>query len=183
MALNRAVLLDYVRRYPIGVACGVVGVLLGVAAWELHGRLELLDRQYHELSESNSAILDAITGARNLRAEAEDVHAAVAEIDHGLFDPGDIAENHAYFYDWEDRLRVRLFDLRQLPTQGAGDESYRVVPFSLRMTGSYVQVAAYLHQLETGPRVMRITDFRIDNGDPEARALQCTLTVEVLAKP
>lgn len=175
--------LDLLRRHPVGVICGLLCLPLAGLAWFLHADLAAIEARHQEAAETGATTLAAIGGARSLRAQTAETRAAAAEIDRHLIDAADIADNYNYFYEIEDRLRLRLSDLRQLaPTSPPAGSAYRTVPFSLRVTGPYEQVAAWIHAIETGPRLGRIRDFNVERNDAAGRTATALLTVELLAK-
>ena len=74
-------------------------------------------------------------------------------------------------------------ELHQLNSPGT-DKSplYRRVPYTLRITGTYPQVASFLLALETGPRLVKISGFSYARADSAGSAMTLDLALELLGK-
>jgi Tfp pilus assembly protein PilO len=57
------------------------------------------------------------------------------------------------------------------------------VPFALRATGTYRQIIRLLHELESGPRLLRIRTYTLNQTEGEADLVNLEMTVEVLGRP
>lgn len=174
---------EYTRRYPVGVVSLALSLPLGVAVFFLRMQLVEADRKYEELNETGVTMSEAVAGVRNIRQQAAATHAAVEQIDAGLIDESNLAENLWYFYRIEEQSHARISELHQLNSNAPKpDALYKVVPFSLRVVGTYEQVATYLYRLETGPRMLRVNSFQIQRGDAGGNALTLVLTLDLLAR-
>ena len=140
-------------------------------------------------------MLQALTGQVRVNAEIATVTEALDFIDRNLINEGDLAENLGYFYQIETASRIRFTQVSQLSSQPQPEGShYKPVPFSLRATGTYRQIIRLLHELETGPRQLRIRSYSLSQndsgpapagagGDAAVDLVTLDLTVEVLARP
>ena len=179
----------FARRYPIAVACFTLVVLLGIADYFLWQRQAELTRRHDRVQQDGEALMLALTTQGRLTTQLTTVQEAVSHIDKNLVIEGDLAGNSDYFYQIEKATHVRLSDLNQLNSQPAGDENpFRAIPFSLRLTGTYNQLIYFLHELETGPRLLRIKHYEFSRGSGAggaagADALALNLTVEMLGHP
>ena len=109
---------------------------------------------------------------------------ALALIDHNLVNEGDLAENLGYFYQIENSSRMRFTQLSQLSSQPQpADSPYKAVPFALRASGTYRQILRLLHELETGPRLLRVRTYTISQSGSDADLVTMDLNVELLARP
>lgn len=178
-------LLALVRRAPLLVASLTLILLLGVGNYFLWQRQQELTRRHEEVRGNGEAMLLALTGHARLTTQLAAVQDALKLIEDNLVVEGDLAENLGYFYQIEKLTRLRLSQLNQLSSQPAAEDSpYKTVPFSLRITGSYYQLMNFLHELETGPRLLRVRTFTINRGsDATNNTLSLELTVELLGKP
>jgi hypothetical protein len=112
-----------------------------------------------------------------------DVRVITRRIDENLAVESNLAENLWYFYKIEEQTKVQLPELHQL-TAAAAEKStlYRRVGYSLRVTGAYDQVAAFLLAIETGPRLLRVTSFNLARTEASGRTVSLDLNVELLGK-
>jgi hypothetical protein len=73
-------------------------------------------------------------------------------IEDNLVVEDNLAENLWYFYKIEEQTKAHMLELRPLNTIISDSKAlYRRIPFSLRVTGTYEQTAAFLYAIETGP--------------------------------
>ncbi|HEX2862536.1 MAG TPA: hypothetical protein VHN79_12895, partial [Lacunisphaera sp.] len=94
------------------------------------------------------------------------------------------AGNLDYFYQIEKSTNLKLANLSQLSSQPTTEPGgYVAIPFSLRLSGPYPQILAYLHALETGPRLLRMKNYRFSQAGMLADELSLDLTVEMLGRP
>lgn len=178
-------LLVITRRSPLIVFSVTLFLLLGVANYFLWERQQELTKKHEEVRGNGDAMLLALTSHSRIAAQLATVEEALKRIEDNLVVEGDLAENLGYFYQIEKLSRLRLSRLNQLSAQPvAADSPYKSIPFSLRLTGSYHQLMNFLHELETGPRLLRVRTFTFDRiGDPASNNLSLDLTVELLGKP
>ena len=91
--------------------------------------------------------------------------------------------NLGYFYRVEKSTRVRLVRLNQLVSPApAGSNPFKVVPFSMQVSGSYRNNMAFLRALECGPRILRIRNCSFERPTGETADFVLELTVDVIAK-
>lgn len=173
------------RRYPVAVISIILLVLLGVGDYFLWQRRDELGETYERTRQKGETMLLSLNGHARIVAQSATTGEALARIDQNLITESDLAGNMDYFYQIEKATKVRLTNLSQMSSQRAGDEEvYRAIPFSLRLNGSYPQVLAFLHELETGPRLLRVKNYHFTQIDPAiVDGLSLDLTVEVLGRP
>jgi Tfp pilus assembly protein PilO len=172
-----------IRRWPYCVACAGLTIALGAGAWYLHGEIGELEVVHRDRAKEGEAMLSLLVGGSTLRQELATVREATRRIDENLVVEANLAENLWYFYKLEEQTKARLPELHQLSSP-ANDKSplFRRVPYSLRISGTHEQVAAFLLALETGPRLVKITGFNFARVDPAGSALALDLSVELLGK-
>lgn len=175
-------LLAVSRRNPIATFCIVLLVLLGGADWFLWQRWGRLAVESERTRQEGEAMLLSLSSHPRIQAQSTEAATALAYIDANLASEADLAGNLDYFYQIEKSTRVRLTNLSQLSSQPPADQNaFLAIPFSLRLNGSYPQVLSYLHALETGPRLVRIKNYRFTQASTDA--LTADLTVEMLGRP
>ncbi len=176
--------LSLARRYPLAVICLTVFLFLGTADYFLWKRRDqLVERDERTRLEGESMLL-SLNGQARILAQSATIDEALAYIGKNLVVETDLAGNLDYFYQIEKIAKIRLTSLSQLSSQPSGDEeAYRAIPFSLRLNGPYPQILAYLHALETGPRLLRVKSYRFSQTDPTAAdGLSLDLTIEMLGR-
>ena len=173
------------RRYPVAAISSILLVLFGVADYFLWQQRDDRAETYERTRQEGETMLLSLNGQARITAQSATVEETLAYIDKNLTLESDLAGNLDYFYQIEKNTRIRLTNLSQLSSQPGGEEEiYRAIPFSLRLTGAYPQVLAFLHELETGPRVLRVKNYRFAQTDAAAAdGLSLDLTVEMLGRP
>ena len=179
-----AAFLALLRRYPFAATCLLLVIGSGVGAYFLSDDIDVQEAARIDRAKEGEAMLDLLVGGSTQRTELAAVREATRRIDDNLIIEANLADNNWYFYKFEEQTKARLLELhpQSSPTMD-GTTLYRRVPYSLRISGSYEQVAAYLLALETGPRLANITSFgysRRDKDSPGGIVLEMTL--ELLGK-
>lgn len=177
--------MDFARRNPLIVASLSVIVLIGGASYFLWQRQRELTVTREEIRNNGEDMLQALSTQPRITAESATVTEALNFIDRNLLNEADLAENLGYFYQIETAARIRFSQLNQLSSQPPPpDSQFRLVPFSLKATGTYRQVMRLLHELETGPRQLRIRNYTFAQaGGPEDDSVTMDLSVDLLARP
>lgn len=192
--------LTYARRNPVMVVSIAIIIVMGGASYYLWHRQQLLTGEHAEIQRNGEDVLQSLTSHSRLTAEIATVKEALEYIDQNLINEGDLAENLGYFYQIETASRLRFSQLNQLSSQPQPPGSYyKPVPFTLQATGTYRQIMRLLHELETGPRLLRISTYTLtqsSGGGESARTTDSTTTanepvdlvsieinVELLARP
>ncbi len=177
--------LSLTRRYPVATYSLILFVGLGVADYFLWQERAKLAVNYERKRQEGEAMLLSLNSQTRISAQAATVEEALDYIGRNLAVETDLAGNLDYFYQIEKRAKIRLSGLSQLSSQPSGDdEAYRAIPFSLRLSGAYPQILAFLHELETGPRLLRVKNYRFSQTDAaSAEGLTLDLTIEMLGRP
>jgi Tfp pilus assembly protein PilO len=183
MSLAGSNFVQLLKRWPY--CCGCVVVMLvstGAAVW-FHDRNGDLRTVHEQRTTEGEAMVALLVGGSTQRLELEAVKEAAKRIDDNLVIEANLAENLWYFYKIEEQTKAHLPELHQL-TSPASDKSplYRRIPYSLRLNGTYDQVASFLQALETGPRLARIVTFNFSRAGVVGSGVALDLTVELLGK-
>lgn len=177
-------LLAAVRRNPVMVISITLIVLLGGTyyfLWKQHAELTL---RHDRVQQDGQAMQAALAGHSRVTAHLATVQEALARIDQHLVVEAELADNLNYFYQMEAASRARLTQLNQLSSQPAPEGvSYKPVPFSIRITGTYFQVMSFVREMENGPRLLRIRNYSFNRADAATNTLALDLTVELLGHP
>lgn len=175
-------LMALIRRYPSVTICIVLIALLGTASYFLWTSQQQLTASHENIRRDGEDVLLSLSGLPRVTAEYNTVKEAVDFIQANLGREGELAENLGYFYQLESASKARLTQLSQLSSQPApADAPFIAIPFSIRATGTYRQVMRFLHELESGPRICRVTTYAL-TGDGDDH-VQIDLSIEMLGRP
>ena len=190
--------LAFTRRNPLMVVSIAVILVMGSASYYLWHQQQSLTTQHDDIRRNGDDMLQSLTSHSRITTEINTVTQALDFIDKNLINEGDLAENLGYFYQIETAARLRLAQLNQLSSQPQPEGSpYKPVPFTIKATGTYRQIMRLIHELETGPRQLRIRSYALTEAGgggapaapgadplaPTADLVTLDLTVEVLARP
>ncbi len=181
MSAQLAGLWAVIRRYPYCAACVLVTVLCGVGSWFMWGNVGELQTVLDDRAKEGKAMLETLVGGSTQRTELAAVREVARKIDDNLVGEANLAENHWYFYKIEGDTNARISGgLHQLNSP-INDNSplFRRVPYTMKVTGTFEQVAAFLLALETGPRLAKVTSFSFTRSNP---GVSLELNLEMLGK-
>ncbi|MDD2763842.1 MAG: hypothetical protein PHE83_07725 [Opitutaceae bacterium] len=173
-------------RYPFCTACLILSLLLAGAGQWLRLDLRDLETRQHARAGEGDRMFKIIARGSQLRAELATVRAASQRITENLAVEKNIPENFWYFYKIEQDTQVKLTELQQRPAPLLDTDApatYKRVPFSLRLTGPFRTVIAYLQRVESGPRFGRINGFQLQRQDPTTDKVVLQLDLELLGFP
>jgi Tfp pilus assembly protein PilO len=163
--------LEFTRHNPVIVLSLAVILLMGSASYFLWQRQHNLTVDHETLRRNGEDMMQSLTGSARIAAEMAAVTEAMDFLDANLINEGDLAENLGYFYQIESAARIRFSQVNQLSSQPQpADSQFKAVPFTLRATGTYRQIIRLLHELETGPRQLRIRTYTFTQSEGGAAA-------------
>jgi Tfp pilus assembly protein PilO len=171
------------RRYPHSTICAIATVVLCAIAWFLRGQIADLDVSQKDRAREGEAMLALLVGGSTQRQELVAVQEVARRIDDNLVVEDNLAENLGYFYKLEEQTKSRLPELHPLSSP-PGDTSplFKRIPYSVRVTGTFEQVSAFLLALETGPRLVNVTGFNCSRTATGGAGLTLDLSLELLGK-
>ena len=171
------------RRNLFGTVCTILSLLLAAGLWVLRLDVHSLEIVNRERSQEGAAMDSTLVTGPLIKTELARAQDILQRIEGNLVIDKNLADNLWYFYKIHPDSKDILTNLRALNADPAADDSdYKVVPFSLQLTGTYEQVAGYLLQLETGPRLMLIKSFSFRRTGTRSRVLTLSVEVKVLAR-
>ncbi len=148
------------RRNIFVTVCIMLCVLLAPGLWVLGLDVRSREIMARERSQEGAAMDSTLVTGPLIKQELARAQDIVQRIDGNLVIEKNLADNLWYFYKIHPESKVILTNLMALNSDPAPDDSdYKLVAFSLQLTGTYEQVAGYLLQLETGPRLVQIRTF------------------------
>jgi Tfp pilus assembly protein PilO len=142
------------RRNPVGVLCASICVMCGIACWYIYGNTKWLELERKQVTQDSDLALATMISGPSIRQERVAANEITRRIEENLVVDENLAENLWYFYKIEQQTKVRIAELRpENPIISDSKSLFKKVPFSIRVTGTYEQTAAFLHAIETGPRL------------------------------
>jgi Tfp pilus assembly protein PilO len=164
-------------------SCVGLTVALGVTNFHLwRGRQEAVLR-HEDARGQGERLIRTLALRPRIEKDIAELREALAQIEKNLVDEQSMEVNLGYFYRLEKATRVRLVRLNQLsavaPPPGS---AFKVIPFSMHVTGSYRNNMNFLRSLETGPRILRIRNCSFERVSADSTEVAVDLTVEILAR-
>jgi Tfp pilus assembly protein PilO len=171
------------RRHPLSVFCATVWVLCALVSWLIYGNLQWLDLEHRQLGQDADLAVSTLISGPSIRQELAASREITRRIEDNLVVSDNLAENLWYFYKIEQQSKAHLIGLHPLNSITSDSKSiYRRVPFSIRVSGTYEQVGAFLYLTETGPRLSSVTFVSFKRRDPGSQTIVLEMNVELLGK-
>lgn len=171
------------RRNIFSSTCIILSLLLSAGLWLLQLDVHTREIENRELSQEGAAMDSTLVTGPLIKQELARAQDIVQRIESNLVTEKNLADNLWYFYKIHPASKDILTNLRALNADVAPDDAdYKLVPFSLQLTGPYEQVAGYLLQLEIGPRLVVIKSFGFRRQGIRSPVLTLNLEVKVLGK-
>lgn len=174
----------FLKRQLFGAVClGLVILSFACAALVWLDQRNLSLRLQTRIVQGEAA-LATLAASPALRETLSEVRRATARIDQSLVVETNLAENLWYFYNLEEQTRVKLRDMNQLSTpRSAGETDFKLIPYTLRVNGSFPQVLNFLQQVENGPRLAKIRSFSLNRLGQEPGDVTLQLELSLLGQP
>lgn len=171
------------RRNLFSSICTVLSVLLLAGLWILKEDVHSLEIVNRERSQEGAAMDSTLVTGPLIKTELARAQDIVQRIEGNLVIDKNLADNLWYFYKIHPDSKEILVGLRALNADPVADDlDYKLVPFSLQLSGTYQQVASYILQLETGPRLALIKSFSFRRKGIRTPELTVNLEVRILGK-
>ena len=174
------------QRFPFCAACILLSVALAAASLFLRGDLGEFENLQQARAREGERMLGFIARGAQLRSEAAIIRAAAQRITENLVVEKNIPENFWYFYKIEQETQTKLTELQQRPAfvpDTGTPTAYKRVPYSLRITGGFRPVVAYLQKIETGSRFGRLNSFVLQRQDAAGANVLLVVDLDLLAFP
>ena len=176
-------LVGLMRRYLFCSICTGVSVVLLIAIWILWQFTHSLETVYRERDQEGQAMLTTLASGPVIRQELARVKDVVQQIEDNLVIESKLEENYSYFYKIQNETKADLIYLRRLNSDPSGDGyDYKLIPFSLQLSGTYEQLAAYLLEIETGPKLALIKSFSFRRRELGSPYLTLNIELRLLGK-
>lgn len=158
---------------------GLIAVIGSFMCWY---QLRTLNALQQKRQKEGEAVIATVISGPQTRDELAFAKATTERIAQLLIVEENLTDNLNYFYKMEETSKAHLDDLRPLnviPPEGG--IPYQRIPFSLKVSGTFSEVAAFVQAIETGPRLAAVNSFSFHKraGGPFITA---DLTVDLLGK-
>jgi len=176
-------LVGLMRRYLFCAVCTVLSLLLIAGIWILWQDVHSLEALNRERSQEGQAMLSTMFSGPLIRQELARAQDIVQRIDSNLVVESKLEENYGYFFKIQSKTKAEVVFLKQQNADNSNDGiDYKVIPFSLQLAGTYEQVAGFLYELETGPKLVQIKSFSFRRREQGADSLSLNIDLKLLAK-
>ncbi len=175
-------LLAFLRRHVFSVVCTVVaaGALVTSGLWWLG--IQGLREEHDQKSAQNDKRLNLLKTGPVLKTELVAVKEFAQRLESNLTVEDDLSDNDEYFRQMATRAQLRL-DMQQMSSPALEEGAlFRRVPFTLRVAGTYARVQAFLHAVETGPRLANLTAISMARLNPTSADVSLELGIELIGK-
>jgi len=195
MALTGEDIKAFIKKQPIGVACGAVCIACGLAFYFRIDAVETAKSNLEGKTVLSQKYQSNLRNATGLAEHTTAMQAAGKELDTRLLRVNQLAMNQQYFYRLEAETGVKLVDVRQqnapAPTGKAKSKTGTVgIPFTVTVQGDFRQLLAFIQQLETGTHFARFntlslqpTGVSAESGGGGTSTMLLSLGLEVLGLP
>lgn len=148
-------------RYRFGAVCVGIGVTLALSSAILFKYQLTLTNLHRKRQSEGEAVLATLRSAPELRQELASTREISGRIDATLVSDIDLGESIQYFYRMRDSTGVSFDSFNALNVQTDNNPEYKRIPFAIRASGTYLQLATLIHAIETGPRLANIAFFTL----------------------
>ncbi|HEX2852085.1 MAG TPA: hypothetical protein VHO24_02520 [Opitutaceae bacterium] len=188
MSLTNEQVVEFAKKNPISVGCGVLIVALLATAYfraDLPGEAET---ELEQKSSEAARLAANLKNAAHLKEHFDAVSAAQKQIESRLIQPKQLTTNSQYFYKLESETGVKLLDQGQTALTAAQRKdikgNYLPTVFTLSVQGDYSQVLTFLRRLENGSHYCRVLTAQCSNSSAERGGqLTLALNLELLGFP
>ena len=175
----------YIKKQPIGVACGLIALLLVGFYYYRNGDIEEKQAEYDTKSAEAAKLISNVTQSKNLPEEVAELQTLTKDLESRLVRAGQLAVNLQSFYKLEAECEIKLLDIRQgvLPKSAA---IYGGVPYNVSIQGSFKQVMMFLTRLEGGRHFCHFSNVvfaKVAGSTDASQMMSVSLTLELLGQP
>ncbi len=177
-------LLALAKEHPFVTACLLIILVAGNLSIYFSQQNTELESIQNRLRKDGDATSRTINAAVTLRRDGLMIDNTLKEIDASLVTEDNLAENYGYFYIIEEQTQAQIGELHQNASPAAeGEGKFKTVPVTLTAKGTYAQVFDFLHKIETGSRLIKISSFTMHRSQPTGDAVTLALELNMLAYP
>ncbi len=175
--------LAVVRRHPLSALCAAICLISGAICWYIYTNMKWLDLEHKQVTQDTEMAIQSLISGPSVRQELAAAREVTRRIEDNLVVEDNMAENLWYFYKIESQTKAHIAEMRTPNSIISSSRSYyKRIPFSIRLTGTYEQTAAFLYAVETGPRLSNVTSLTYRRFEPNSANVLLDFDVELLGK-
>jgi hypothetical protein len=179
---------DFVKRFPLGVGCGLVAAVMLGGFYFRSDRADEASAQLKQFEEDGRKIDGAIGNAASLPEQYTALGADTRQLEARLLNGTEHAHNQRYFYQLEADTGVKEISLESNsspPNSMKGDKHYYGgIAYSVTVEGDYRQILDFVGRLESGQYFYRLSSASVSRrGDRISSKISLTLNIELLGLP
>ncbi len=183
-------LVEFLKRYPIAIGCGLLSVIAVVGYSVRNSRASELGVQLKQVESQAQKILSNVHNAANLQEQYSVLTTATKGLESRLVRSTERARNQEYFYEIESEAGVKETSLQQgnIDPKKNAHRTYCGVGFTVSVEGNYRQILDFVGRLESGHYFCRMVSATVSrrsgrNASGPESLLGLTLNVEFLGLP
>lgn len=184
--MNSADIIQWIavmRRHPLSVLCACICMGCSLVSWYTYGNIKSLEIEHQQINQDVDLQVSTMISGPSVRQELAATRDVTRRIEDNLVIADNLAENLWYFYKIEQESKAHMIEMHPMSSASSDPRSlYRRIPFSIKVTGTYEQVGAFLYYTETGPRLSNITTLSLKRRDLGSSTILLEMTVELLGK-
>jgi Tfp pilus assembly protein PilO len=170
------------KTYPFCGICGVLSLVFALGSLGFWWQSRVLIGAQVKKQKEADAVRATLISAPQLRQELVFVRQTMAKINEVLASEENLADNINYFYNMEESSKARLDSLQPFNTSSVDTGvPYKRIPFGIKVSGTYTQVTAFIHAVETGPKLSAVTRLVLRKR-PDSALVTADFTVDLLGK-
>jgi hypothetical protein len=183
----------FLKRYPIAIGCGLLGVVLFAGSYIRSDRMTELARQAKEGEDQGKRILDEIRSGANLPDQCETLLGHTKELESRLVRASERARNQQHFYRIESETGVKEISLQPGGARGLGAQRgsktlFSSIGYTISVQGDYRQILDFLGRIESGQHFCRLISASVSqagqrNSGGTTAMITLTLNLELLGLP
>ncbi len=193
--INKEQVLNFLRKHPVSIGCGVLCLFLGAFQFFRSDALPGAEADLAAKTAEADRLSMNIKYAAQLRDHHDFMAASIKQLDTRLIRVSALATNLQYFYKIEAETSSKLIDLRQnVVPQGKEKKvgSFLAVPYTVTIQGDYAKLISFLRHLENGNYFCRVNSAVLssskgapsDKGEESSEGLLAlTLNLELVGVP
>lgn len=180
MSINAQSIAAGVKKYPVLVVCGIVGIALLVV---LYLRSDLLSAQQAELDKyaaEGSRYQANIANATQLQEQLNFLVQANEAVKARTLSAESLAQNLQYFYRLESEVGVKTEVRSGIRTATPKSATYVSLNYIVNLQGDLKQLLTYVRHMERGAYFSRINAASVTKNDS---VISLNLNIDLLGAP
>lgn len=181
--MSRRQLLILGQQFPFCMGCCILCAVLILISGVLAVQNRSLAKLQQKRQAEGEAVLATLVSAAELKQELAFIRETTRRIEENIGTEDNYTAYVNYFYKMQEP-GTRIIESFQPLTAPAPDNdfSYTRVPFTFRVSGTYAQLAAFIHAIESGPRLANITYFSFKRRASSPSQIVLDLNLDLIGK-